>query len=84
MVVAAAQIVAIGAFLAAVAGAVIFGFLVSGIDIPSRDDVNVVTALEGIGFERPFVLQAQQIGQHALQLPLDDSALGARQSATRY
>jgi hypothetical protein len=38
----------VGAFLAAVAGAVIFGFLVSGIDIPSRDDVNVVTALEGI------------------------------------
>ena len=38
----------VGAFLAAVAGAVIFGLLVSGIDIPSRDDVDVVTALEGI------------------------------------
>jgi phosphoribosylformimino-5-aminoimidazole carboxamide ribonucleotide (ProFAR) isomerase len=38
----------VGAFLAAIAGSVIFGFLVSGIGIPSRDDVSIVTALEGI------------------------------------
>ena len=38
----------VGAFLAALAGAVIFGLLVSGLDIPSRDDVDVVTPLEGI------------------------------------
>jgi hypothetical protein len=38
----------VGAFLAAIAGAVIFGFLVSGLGVPARDDVDVVTALEGI------------------------------------
>ena len=38
----------VGAFLAAIAGSVIFGFLVSGLGLPSRDDVDVVTALEGI------------------------------------
>jgi phosphoribosylformimino-5-aminoimidazole carboxamide ribonucleotide (ProFAR) isomerase len=38
----------VGAFLAAIAGSVIFGFVVSGIGIPSRDDVSIVTALEGI------------------------------------
>ena len=38
----------VGAFLAAIAGSIVFGFLVSGLGIPSRDDVSVVTALEGI------------------------------------
>jgi hypothetical protein len=38
----------VGAFLAAIAGSIIFGFLVSGLSIPSRDDVDVLTALEGI------------------------------------
>jgi hypothetical protein len=38
----------VGAFLAAVAGSVIFGFLVNGVGLPSRNDVSVITALEGI------------------------------------
>jgi hypothetical protein len=38
----------VGAFLAAIAGSIVFGFLVSGLGVPSRDDVSVVTALEGI------------------------------------
>jgi hypothetical protein len=38
----------VGAFLAAVAGSVIFGLLVSGVSLPSRADVSVMTALEGI------------------------------------
>ena len=38
----------VGAFLAAIAGAIVFGFLVNGLSVPSRDDVDVLTALEGI------------------------------------
>ena len=38
----------VGAFLAAIVGAIVFGFLVSGLTVPSRDDVDVLTALEGI------------------------------------
>ena len=38
----------VGAFLAAIAGSVIFGLLVSGLSVPARDDVDVVTALIGI------------------------------------
>jgi hypothetical protein len=38
----------VGAFLAAIAGAIVFGFLVNGLSVPSREDVDVLTALEGI------------------------------------
>ena len=38
----------VGAFVAALAGALIFGLAVSGFSLPGRDDVTVVTALEGI------------------------------------
>jgi hypothetical protein len=38
----------VGAFLAAITGSLIFGFVVSGLSMPGRDDVTVVTALEGI------------------------------------
>ena len=38
----------VGAFLAAIIGSIVFGFLVSGLSLPSRDDVDVMTALEGI------------------------------------
>ncbi len=38
----------VGAFLSAIAGSVILGFIVSGLAMPSRDDVSVLTALEGI------------------------------------
>ena len=38
----------VGAFLAAIAGSVIFGLLVSGLSVPARDDVDVVTTLIAI------------------------------------
>ena len=38
----------VGAFLAAIIGSVVFGFLVNGLSMPSRDEVDVLTALEGI------------------------------------
>ena len=38
----------VGAFLAAIIGAIVFGFLVNGLSAPGRDDVDVLTALEGI------------------------------------
>ncbi len=38
----------VGAFLAAIFGSLLFGFVVSGFSLPSRDDVSVITALEGI------------------------------------
>jgi hypothetical protein len=38
----------VGAFLSAIIGAIVFGFLVNGLSAPSRDDVDVLTALEGI------------------------------------
>jgi uncharacterized membrane protein YeaQ/YmgE (transglycosylase-associated protein family) len=38
----------VGAFVAAILGSVVFGFIVSGLGTPSRDDVDVLTALEGI------------------------------------
>ena len=38
----------VGAFLAAIAGSVIFGLLVSGLSVPSRDDVSVLTSLIGV------------------------------------
>jgi hypothetical protein len=38
----------VGAFLAAIAGSLAFGFVVSGFSIPGRDEVTVITALEGI------------------------------------
>lgn len=38
----------VGAFLWSIIGAVVFGFAVHGFDMPSRDDTNVITALEAI------------------------------------
>ena len=38
----------IGAFVASSLGAVIFGFVLHGFDVPSRADTTMVTALEGI------------------------------------
>jgi hypothetical protein len=38
----------VGAFVAAILGSVIFGFIVNGVAIPARDDVTILTALEGI------------------------------------
>jgi hypothetical protein len=38
----------VGAFLAAVVGALAFGFIVSGFTIPGQNDTSVLTALEAI------------------------------------
>ena len=38
----------VGAFLAALIGSALFGFVVSGFDVPGNDDISIVTALEGI------------------------------------
>ena len=38
----------VGAFLAAIAGAGIFGFLVSGLTVPGREDTELVQALIAI------------------------------------
>ncbi len=38
----------IGAFLGAVIGAILFGFVIHLFDVPSREDVNLLTALEAI------------------------------------
>jgi hypothetical protein len=38
----------VGAFLAALIGAFLFGFIVNGFTVPGQDDTTVLTALEGI------------------------------------
>lgn len=38
----------VGAFLAAVAGSVLFGFLISGLSIPGQNDTTVLAAVEAI------------------------------------
>lgn len=38
----------VGAFLAAIAGAAIFGFLLAGLSVPGRNDTDVVQALIAI------------------------------------
>lgn len=38
----------VGAFLGALFGALIFGVLISGLDVPGRSETDIVTALEGI------------------------------------
>ncbi len=35
----------VGAFLGALLGSVIFGLVVSGLDVPGQDDTNIATAL---------------------------------------
>ena len=38
----------VGAFLFSVLGAVVFGYLIHGLDMPSQDDTTIVTALEAV------------------------------------
>ena len=38
----------VGAFLFSVLGAVVFGYLIHGLDMPSQDDTTIITALEAI------------------------------------
>jgi hypothetical protein len=61
----------IGAFLAALAGSVIFGLLVSGFSIPGRDDTELLTALEAIpgaliGLGIAYAIGARQERAHSV------------------
>jgi hypothetical protein len=38
----------VGAFLGALVGSIVFGFLVNGLSVPGRDDTDVITALEAL------------------------------------
>ena len=38
----------VGAFLGSVVGAVLFGAIIHGFDLPSRDDTSVATVLEAV------------------------------------
>lgn len=38
----------VGAFLAAILGSLLFGWVINGLGFPARDDVDVLTALQGI------------------------------------
>ncbi|HEU4658012.1 MAG TPA: hypothetical protein VFR97_10820 [Capillimicrobium sp.] len=38
----------VGAFLAAAIGAIVFGFLISGLTVPGESDTTIVNALEAI------------------------------------
>lgn len=38
----------VGAFLGATLGAVLFGLIVHGFDLPSQDDTNILTVLEAV------------------------------------
>jgi hypothetical protein len=62
----------VGAFLGALIGAVIFGFIVSGFTVPGQSDTHLLTALDaipgallGIGF---VYLQGVRQGTEALHL----------------
>jgi len=38
----------VGAFIFSILGAVLFGFVIHGFDVPGQDDTNLVNALEAI------------------------------------
>jgi hypothetical protein len=38
----------VGAFMGALLGAIVFGLVVHGLDVPGESDTTIVTALEGI------------------------------------
>lgn len=38
----------VGAFVAAMLGAVVFGFIVSGLQVPGRNDTDLLAALEAV------------------------------------
>lgn len=38
----------IGAFIGAIAGAIVFGFVIHGFNVPGQSETTVLTALEGI------------------------------------
>ncbi len=60
----------VGAFVAAIIGSLVFGFLVNGLSMPSRADVDVLTALEGIpgaviGMGIAWLIGSAREGAHA-------------------
>ena len=62
----------IGAFLAALAGAVVFGLLVHGLSIPGRAETELLTALEAIpgaliGLGIAYVVGARQERAHSVR-----------------
>jgi uncharacterized membrane protein YeaQ/YmgE (transglycosylase-associated protein family) len=61
----------VGAFLAALAGSVVFGLLVNGLSIPGRADTELITAAEGIpgaiiGLAISYAIGARQEKVHAV------------------
>jgi hypothetical protein len=38
----------VGAFLFSILGAIVFGLVIHGFDMPSEDDTNLITALEAV------------------------------------
>lgn len=38
----------VGAFLFSILGALVFGFVIHGFDVPGQDDTNLITALEAV------------------------------------
>ena len=61
----------VGAFLAALAGSVIFGLLVNGFTIPGRNDTELLTALEAIpgaliGLGISYAVGARQERAHSV------------------
>ena len=60
----------VGAFLGARLGAILFGWLIHGLGFPARDDVDVLTALEGVpgsllGMAAVYFLGLRQERQNA-------------------
>jgi hypothetical protein len=60
----------VGAFLGALLGAFVFGWLIHGLDFPARDDVDILTALEGVpgsilGMAVVYFVGLRQERQHA-------------------
>jgi len=61
----------VGAFLAALAGSVVFGLLVNGLSIPGRADTELITAAEGIpgaliGLAISYALGARKEKAHSV------------------
>ncbi|MFT4050500.1 MAG: hypothetical protein QM648_11785 [Solirubrobacterales bacterium] len=38
----------VGAFVAAILGALVFGFLINGLSVPGRDDTHLIQAIEAV------------------------------------
>ena len=59
----------VGAFLAAIAGSIVFGFLVSGLSVPGRNDTDLLQALiaipgAGLALYASWVYGSKTEGEH--------------------